>query len=69
MAAVGFTKIVLWSWPAGERLSHRGFDCEPVRDWGHPMERHRFIALVPEALANEIVCLVPHCELLVEAGS
>ena len=63
MAAAGFTKIILWSWPAGERLRHRGFDCEPQRDVGHPMEKHRFIATVPAELAAEIVRLVSLCEL------
>jgi hypothetical protein len=64
MPAPGHTTIVLWSWPIGERLSHRAWSGEPVRDEGHPMRLHRFLLDVPDALADEIVRLVPLCELL-----
>ena len=55
-------RIVLWSWPVGERLSYRGWSGEPWRDVGHPMEQHRFVVDVPAELAAEIVALVPLCE-------
>jgi hypothetical protein len=43
MAAPGYTTLVLWSWPEGERLSHRHWNGEPQRDVDHPMEKHRFL--------------------------
>jgi hypothetical protein len=41
MAAPGFTTLICWDFPDGERLSHRGQSWEPRRDVGHPMEKHR----------------------------
>jgi hypothetical protein len=59
-----FVTIVLWSWPAGELLSHGPFSVEPQRDTAHRMAKHRFLADVPTELADQIVRLVPGCERL-----
>jgi hypothetical protein len=59
MARPGEVTIVLWSWPEGENLSHRGQFWTPRRDVGHPLQKHRFVCDVPESLADEIVALVP----------
>jgi hypothetical protein len=64
MAASGHVTLVLWHWPNGEMLSHRGWCGEPRRDVGHPMEKHRFLVDVPASLADEIVRLTPLCHRL-----
>jgi hypothetical protein len=64
MAAPGFVTLICWDFPTGERLSHRGMDWEPRRDWGHPLWRHRSLVDVPESLADEIVRLTPGVERL-----
>jgi hypothetical protein len=61
MPAPGHTTLIVWSWPAGERLSHRGWSGEPQRDIGHPLAQHRFLIDVPAALADEIVRITPMC--------
>jgi hypothetical protein len=64
MPAPGHVTLVCWDFPDGERLSHRGMDWAPVRDWGHPMEKHRSLVDVPEGLADEIVRMTPGVERL-----
>jgi hypothetical protein len=59
MAAPGHVTIVLWSWPAGERLSHRGWSGEPVRDANHPAAQHRFLIDVPAWCAEEVARITP----------
>jgi hypothetical protein len=48
-------RIVLWHWPEGETLSLGPFSTVPWRDVGHPMEKHRFLADVPAALAHHFL--------------
>jgi hypothetical protein len=62
MARPGEVTLVLWSWPAAERLSHRGQSWEPQRDVKHPKALHRFLVDVPAELANEIVRMTPLCK-------
>jgi hypothetical protein len=62
MARPGFVRLVVWGFPDGERLSHRGQDWAPRRDVGHVMEKHRSLVDVPEQYAAEIVAMTPMCE-------
>ena len=55
-------RLVLWHWPVGERISHRGWNAEPWRDRDHPMSQFRFLVDAPADLADEIVRVTPGCE-------
>jgi hypothetical protein len=63
-APPGTVRLIVWHWPEGEQLSHRGQNWTPRRDWGHRMEKHRFLVDVPAQYADEICRMTPGVERL-----
>ena len=56
-------------WPAGERLSHRGYDWSRGETLAIQWSGIGLSPRVPNELADEIARIVPHCERLTDGAS
>jgi hypothetical protein len=64
MPKPGHTTLVAWDIADGEVISHRGQNFVPVRDYSHPLWKHRSLFDVPNHLVAEILRDTPGVSLL-----